>query len=77
MTTQPAQTETEQRVADLTIAEFRALVREIVVEVVEELIDPDEGLEPRPEFIEEMERRLALDEPTIPAEEVYRRLGLD
>ena len=34
MTTQSAQT-----VADLTIAEFRALVRQIVVEVVEELID--------------------------------------
>lgn len=69
-------TEATQTVADLTIAEFRALVREIVVEVVQELIDPDEGLEPRPEFVEEMERRLALDEPTIPAEEVYRRLGL-
>ena len=68
---------TAQTVADLTIAEFRALVREIVAEVVEELVDPDEGLEVRPEFIEEMERRLASDEPTIPAEEVYRRLGLD
>ena len=63
-------TQTAQKVADLTIDEFRALVREIVAEVVEELIDPDEGLEVRPEFIEEMERRLASDEPTIPAEEV-------
>ena len=72
MTTQATKT-----VADLTIAEFRALVREIVAEVVEELIDPDEGLEVRPEFIEEMERRLASDDPTIPAEEVYRQLGLD
>ena len=68
---------TPQTVADLTIAEFRALVREIVVEVVEELIDPDEGLEPRPEFIEEMKELMASDEPTIPAEEVYRQLGLD
>ena len=34
-------TEATQTVADLTIAQFRALVREIVVEVVEELIDPD------------------------------------
>jgi hypothetical protein len=70
-------TQTAQKVADLTIDEFRALVREIVAEVVEELIDPDEGLEVRPEFIEEMERRLASDEPTIPAEEVYLQLGLD
>ena len=72
MTTQATKT-----VADLTIAEFRALVREIVAEVVEELIDPDEGLEVRPEFIEEMKELLASDEPTIPAEEVYRQLGLD
>ena len=71
------QTQTAQTVADLTIVEFRELVREIVAEVVEELIDPDAGLEPRPEFIEEMERRLASDEPTIPAEEVYCQLGLD
>ena len=72
MTTQATKT-----VADLTIAEFRALVREIVAEVIEELIDPDEGLEVRPEFIEEMKELLASDEPTIPAEEVYRQLGLD
>jgi predicted helicase len=39
-------------------------------------IDPDEGLEFKEEFLQEMERRLASNEPTIPAEEVYRRLGL-
>ncbi len=39
--------------------------------------DPDEGLEFRPEFIAEMERQMASNEPTIPAEEVYRRLGLE
>ena len=37
--------QTAQTVADLTIAEFRALIRETVAEVVEELMgDPDEGL---------------------------------
>ena len=57
MTTQTAKT-----VADLTIEEFRELVREIVAELVAELIsDPDEGLELREEFIEEMERRVASD----------------
>lgn len=71
-------TQTAQKVADLTIAEFRALVREIVAEAIEELVeDPDEGLEVRPEFIEEMKELLASDEPTIPADEVYRQLGLD
>ena len=38
-------------------------------------IDPDEGLEFRPEFLAELEA--SLNEPTISAEEVYRRLGLD
>ncbi len=40
-------------------------------------IDPDEGLELRPEFVAEMLKRLESNEPTAPAEEVYRRLGLD
>ena len=65
-------------VADLTVAELRQLIRETVAEVVEELLDDaEDGLEVRPEFIEEMKELLASDEPTIPAEEVYRELGLD
>ncbi len=71
-------TQTTQVVADLTVAELRELIRETVAEVVAELLcDPDEGLEVRPEFIEEMKELLASDEPTIPAEEVYLQLGLD
>ena len=41
--------------------------------------DPDEGMELREEFIEELEasiKAVEAGEPTIPAEEVYRRLGL-
>ena len=41
--------------------------------------DPDEGLELREEVIEELEASIKAVEagkPTIPAEEVYRRLGL-
>lgn len=69
---------TQKTVADLTVAELKELIRETVVEVVFDLfIDPDEGLELREEFIGEMEQRVGSDEPTIPAEEVYRRLGLD
>ncbi len=67
-----------QTVAELTIDEFRALIRETVAEVVAELLDdPDEGLEFSDEFVAEMERRVASEKHTIPAEEVYRRLGLD
>ena len=70
-------TQTPQTVADLTIPEFRRLIRQTVAEVVAELLDdPDEGLELRADFVEEMQSRLASDEPTIPAEEVYRQKGL-
>lgn len=66
-----------QTVAELTIDEFRALIRETVTEVVAELLDdPDEGLEFREEFVAEMERRLASDGPTKPLSEVALRLGL-
>ena len=75
MTTQSAQT-----VADLTIAEFRALVREIVAEVVEELIDPDEGLELSEWDQERLDRasadRAAGKLKTVPLEEAASRLGL-
>ena len=75
MTTQTAQT-----VADLTIAEFRALVREIVAEVVEEMIDPDEGLELSAWAQERLDQadadRAAGTLKTVPLEEVARRLGL-
>ena len=74
MTTQA----TEKMAADLTVAELRTLIRETVLEVISELIeDPDEGLELREEFVEEMERRLGSDRPTVPLAEAYARLGLD
>ena len=69
---------TEKTVADLTVAELRDVIRETVAEALAELIeDPDEGLELREEFVEEMAERLQSDEVTVPAEEVYERLGLD
>ena len=72
MTTQA----TEKMAADLTVAELRELIRETVLEVISELIeDPDEGLELREEFVEEMERRLQSDSPTVPLAEAYPRIG--
>jgi hypothetical protein len=71
-------TQTKQTVADLTVAEFKELIRETVAESIAELLgDPDDELVLRPEFIEEMETRMTTGEPAIPAEEVYRRAGLD
>jgi signal recognition particle GTPase len=68
------------KVADLRIEEFRELVREIVVQALSEaLIDPDQGLELREEFVEELQRSLATSRAggkTLPAREVAERLGL-
>ena len=74
-------TQTGKTVADLTIAEFRALIRETVVEAIDELInDPDEGLElsdwaaARLEAAREKEAAGELQ--TVPLTEVARRCGL-
>ena len=48
------------RIADLTVSEFRALVRETVIQSVAELFgDPDEGLAVRDDFAEQLRRSLA------------------
>ena len=70
----------KERVIDLLKRVCAVSVR--TVEIVEDMADwsdtdPDEGLEFRKEFVEEMQRRLSSEETAIPAEEVYRRLGLD
>ena len=70
----------QQKVVDLTVKELRNLIREVVIETLHDFVgDPDEGLELREDVIEELEasiKAVEAGEPTIPAEEVYRRLGL-
>ena len=69
-----------RKLGDMTVADFRFWIHQIVGEVGEDLIgDPDEGLEFTEEFaasILEASAEVAAGN-TIPAEEVYRRLGLD
>ena len=51
------------KVSDLTIEQFRDLIKEAVQEQLAELLrDPDEGLALRPEFRERLERSLASKE---------------
>ncbi|MYC34456.1 MAG: hypothetical protein F4X64_14930 [Chloroflexi bacterium] len=69
-----------RKVRDLEVDELEWWVYYIVDEVGEELIgDPDEGLEFKEEFAAGLEQSIAEAAAgnTIPAEEVYRRLGLD
>jgi hypothetical protein len=68
------------QVKDLTTEELKALIRETVMETLEDLLDdPDEGKEIRPEIkqqlLESRQRRTA-GERGIPAEEVAKRFGL-
>ncbi|MEW6572212.1 MAG: hypothetical protein AB1374_01045 [Bacillota bacterium] len=68
------------KIADLTIDEFRELVREVVIQTLSEMLgDPDEGLELRDDFAKELQRSLAVVKAggkTVPVEEVAERLGL-
>ncbi len=69
-----------RKVSGLSVEDFRFWVHQIVGEAGEDLIgDPDEGLEFREEFVESVLEASASAAAgnTIPAEEVYRRLGLD
>ena len=68
------------KVSDLTIDQFRKLVQEIVLQTLSEIVgDPDEGLELRDDFVQEVKQSLAnleAGEKTVPAQKVAQRLGL-
>ena len=71
----------DTRVSDLTVAEFKALVREVVEEtLVEILADPDEGLELTDEIKSALRHSLKSvkeNAAVYNAEDVARRLGLE
>ncbi len=65
-----------KKVAELTVDEFREIVREVVCEVIAEQQDGYEG-ELRPEFVAELEASIASDDPGRPLEEVLRELEVE
>ena len=71
---------TPSKVVDLTIDEFRDLVRAVVIQTLSEMLnDPDEGLELRDDFAEELRHSLATmeaDGKTVFAQAVAEKLGL-
>ena len=73
-------TVTPSKVADLTIDEFRDLIRAVVIQTLSEMLgDPDEGLELRDDFAEELLGSLATVETgskTTSAQKVAEKLGL-
>lgn len=70
----------QSKVADLTINEFRELVREVVLQTLSEMLgDPDEGLEVRDDFATELQdslRNVEAGDTTVPAQKVAEKLGL-
>ena len=71
----------ETAIRDLTIPEFKNLVREAVCEALGELLtDPDEGLELREEFVAQLKESVEAvkaGEKTSPLDVVAKNLGLD
>ena len=67
-------------VADLTVDQFKDLIREVVIQtLIEVLGDPDEGMELRDEIKVKIQQSLAAvkaGEKIMPAEEVAAKLGL-
>jgi len=67
-------------IADLTVEQFKDLIREVVVQTLTEVLgDPDEGLELREDIKVKIQQSLAAvkaGEKIIPAEEVATKLGL-
>jgi hypothetical protein len=71
----------QTRVADLTVDEFKDMLRQVVTETVVELLtDPDTGLELSEEMKADLQRSMAVMQAggeTSSAETVAARLGLE
>jgi hypothetical protein len=64
------------QIKELTIEQFRLLVREVVIEVLEEYIDLDEGKKLKTAVVERLLRQ-QLQPTVIPAAQAMQSLGLN
>lgn len=64
----------DKKITELTVSDLKTLIRD----VLSELIDPDYGLELRPEVEEELRESMKQKErgEGLPLQEVKKRLGL-
>ena len=63
----------DKKVGDMTVGELKELIKD----VVQEVIDPDYGLELRPEVEADLKESLKRKEKGIPLEAVVKELGLE
>jgi hypothetical protein len=65
----------------MSVSELRELISDVVEEKLAKYSDPDHGLELREDFVEKLreqqERFERGEEKLIPAEDLYRELGLE
>lgn len=64
-----------KKVSDLTVDEFREIVREVVCEVLAE--QQDDEVELLPEFVAELKASMASDDPGKPLEDILRELEVE
>ena len=69
------------KVADLSVNEFRSLIRDVVIQTLTEIFsDPDIGLELRDDIVKRLQQSLNYVQSgnrTTPAQDVAKRLGLE
>lgn len=67
------------QVKDMTVDDLKALIREIIAETLNEMIDPDEEKELKPEvkeYLLNLQKRKQAGRRGISGEKVFERLGL-
>ena len=64
------------QIKELTTEQFRILVREVVIEVLEEYIDLDEGKRLKTSFVERLLRQQQ-QATAIPVDQVMQKLGIN
>jgi hypothetical protein len=73
------------KMSDLSVKEFRALMHEIVSDIVQQAVfeleqqlpDPDEGKVIKPKLAEQLRQSLQEEGELISAEDIIKELGLD
>jgi hypothetical protein len=70
----------EEKVSDLTVGELHTLIRNVVMDVLEEITtegDPDEGLTFKPEVAAYLRQAMSEKKRGTPMEEVFLEMDID
>ncbi len=65
------------QIKELTIEQFRVLLREVVIEVLEEYIDLDEGKKLKTSVVERLLRQQQQEMANVPASQAMQALGIN